>query len=269
MFLETIAEHVREVVALRKREAPLAMLRDRPLFHLPRRGFVRRLNGSTRRIIAEIKRASPSQGVIRDEFDPVNIATGFAAHGASALSVLTEERFFNGSLQYLERIHGAVSLPLLRKDFVLDSYQLLEAKAFGADAVLLIAALLYSSQLQELKEEARSLSLDALIEVHTEAELESALQARPAIVGINNRNLKTFEVNIETTEHLAPMIPVGTAVVCESGIDSPEQIQRIERLGVHIFLVGEALMRAKDPGAKLKELLHGGTNTDFKLQSEK
>lgn len=255
MFLNEIAEHIREVVALRKRELPLALLRDRPPFHLPRRGFVESLKGNSRRIIAEVKRASPSQRVIREEFDPVKIAKGFAANGASALSVLTEERFFNGSLQYLERIHGEVSLPLLRKDFVLDSYQLIEAKSFGADAVLLIAALLDSSQLQELKEEARSLSLDALIEVHTEAELESALHARPTLIGINNRNLKTFEVNLETTEHLAPMIPAGTAVVCESGIDNPEQIRRIERLGVHIFLVGETLMRAEDPGAKLRELL--------------
>ena len=255
MVLEQIVGHVREVVGLRRREMPASALRDRPLFHLPCRGFEKSLGGKSRHIIAEVKRASPSQGLIRKEFDAVKIAQDFFLNGASALSVLTEERFFQGSLSYLERIKKEVSLPLLRKDFILDGYQLLEAKSFGADAVLLIAALLDPLLLQELRDQARSLSLDALVEVHTEAELECALKAGASLIGINNRDLRTFEVRVETTERLLPLIPTGTLVVCESGIDNLEQIKRLETLGVHIFLVGEALMRAPDPGAKLRELL--------------
>ena len=263
MFLEQIVGHVREVVGLRRRETPASALRDRPLFHLPCRGFEKSLGGKSpacatadrRHIIAEVKRASPSQGLIREEFDAVKIAQDFFLNGASALSVLTEERFFQGSLSYLERIKKEVSLPLLRKDFILDGYQLLEAKSFGADAVLLIAALLDPLLLQELRDQAHGLSLDALVEVHTEAELECALKAGASLIGINNRDLRTFEVRVETTERLLPRIPTGTLVVCESGIDNLEQIKRLETLGVHIFLVGEALMRAPDPGAKLRELL--------------
>ncbi len=255
MFLDTIVGHVREEVGLRRRTMPPSALRDRPLFSLSCRGFEKNLKGGSRRIIAEVKRASPSQGLIRKEFDAVKIARDFSLNGASALSVLTEERFFQGSLAYLERIKKEVPLPLLRKDFILDGYQLLEAKSFGADAVLLIVALLDPVLLQELKEQANSLSLDALVEVHTEAELECALKAGASLIGINNRDLQTFEVNLDTTGRLLPQIPAGTLVVCESGIDSLEQIRRLEALGVHIFLIGEALMRAPDPGAKLKELL--------------
>ncbi|MBI2360330.1 MAG: indole-3-glycerol phosphate synthase TrpC [Deltaproteobacteria bacterium] len=255
MFLDEIAQHVRGEVARRNREVPPSSLRDRPLFHLPRRGFLAALQGEGRRIIAELKRASPSQGVIREDFDPVGIARAYAAGGASAISVLTEERFFQGSLRYLEQIRGEVSLPLLCKDFVLDSYQLVEAKSFGADAVLLIAALLDPHQLREFAAEARALSLDTLVEVHTEAELEQALEAGARLIGINNRNLKTFEVSLETTERLAPKVPPEVTIVCESGIDQLEQIRRVERLGVHVFLIGEALMRAPDPVAKLRELL--------------
>ena len=255
MFLDTIAGHVREVVGQRRRQTPPSALRDRSLFSLPCRGFGKNLQGGSRRIIAEVKRASPSQGLIRKEFDAVKMAREFSLNGASALSVLTEERFFQGSLSYLEQIKKEVSLPLLRKDFILDGYQLLEAKSFGADAVLLIVALLDPVLLQELKDQADALSLDALVEVHTEAELECALKAGASLIGINNRDLRTFEVNLDTTERLLPRIPAGTLVVCESGIDSLEQIKRLEALGVHIFLIGEALMRAPDPGARLKELL--------------
>ncbi|MBI2210813.1 MAG: indole-3-glycerol-phosphate synthase [Deltaproteobacteria bacterium] len=226
MFLDTIAEHVRDVVGRRRRVTPVSALQERALFAQPRRGFRKSLEGGSRRIIAEVKRASPSQGILREEFDPVGIARDFFANGASALSVLTEERFFQGSLSYLERIREEVPIPLLRKDFVLDGYQLLEAKSFGADAVLLIVALLNPALLQELKDQAGSLSLDALV-----------------------------EVRLETTERLLPRIPAGALVVCESGIDNPQQMRRLEALGAHVFLVGEALMRAPDPGAKLRELL--------------
>lgn len=253
--MDTIASHVREVIEVRRRETPPSALRERPLFNFSCRGFEKNLQGGARRIIAELKRASPSQGLIRKEFDPVKIARDFTLNGASALSVLTEERFFQGSLAYLERVKEEVSLPLLRKDFILDGYQLLEAKSFGADAVLLIAALLDPVLLRELRDQADSLSLDVLVEVHTEAELECALRAGARLVGINNRDLRTFEVKLETTERLLPMVPSGILVVAESGIEGREQIQKLEALGVHIFLVGETLMRAPDPGAKLKELL--------------
>jgi indole-3-glycerol phosphate synthase len=255
MFLDTIAEHVRGVVGQRRRQQPVSALTERPLFAEPRQGFKKRLEGGARRIIAEIKRASPSQGLIREQFDPVRIAGDFFANGASALSVLTEERFFQGSLSYLERIRQEVPLPLLRKDFVLDGYQLIEAKSFGADAILLIVALLDPALLRELQDEAAALSLDALVEVHTEAELECALKAGAALIGINNRDLKTFEVNLETAERLLPKIPAGILAVCESGIDHPRQMARLEALGARVFLVGESLMRAPDPGAKLRELL--------------
>jgi len=254
-ILATIAEHVRTVVAQRRREAPIEALRDRPLFHLPRRGFARSLTGPARRIIAEIKKASPSKGLIRADFEPVSIAKDYTAGGASAISVLTEERFFKGCLTYLEEIHDAVSVPLLRKDFMLDPYQIVEAKSYGADAVLFIAALLEPALLREFCEQAAALSLDALVEVHTEKELAAAVAAGAQLIGINNRDLKTFAVDLATTERLAPLVPAGTPVVCESGIDSLDQIRRVEKLGVHVFLVGESLMRASAPGQKLRELL--------------
>ena len=254
-ILATIAEHVRGIVERRRRETPLESLRDRPLFSAPARGFARSLSGSKRRIIAEVKKASPSKGLIRADFDAVAIAKDYTAGGASALSVLTEERFFQGSLRYLEQIRNAVVIPLLRKDFMLDPYQIVEAKSYGADAVLLIAAMLDASLLRELREQASELSLDALVEVHTEKELTAALAAGAQLVGINNRDLKTFEVSLSTTERLAPLVPAGTPAVCESGIDSLEQIRRVERLGIHVFLIGESLMRAPEPGKKLRELL--------------
>ena len=254
-ILAVIAEHVRQQVERRRRETPVSKLRERRLFAAPVRGFAAALAGNSRRIIAEVKKASPSKGLIREDFDPVAIAKDYADHGASALSVLTEERFFQGSLAHLEAVRQAVSVPLLRKDFMLDSYQLVEAKSYGADAVLFIAALLDSSLLRELREEATALALDSLVEVHTEKELESALKAGSQLIGINNRNLKTFEVSLATTETLAPLLPPGTPAICESGIDSLEQIRCVEKLGIHVFLIGESLMRAPQPGKKLSELL--------------
>jgi indole-3-glycerol phosphate synthase len=254
-FLATIAAHIRSEVERRRKQVPLAVLQDRPLFHAPTRGFARALAGPGRRIIAEVKRKSPSKGVIRGDFDPVLIAEDYAAHGASAISVLTEERFFEGDLETLERIHSAVTVPLLRKDFIIDRYQLTEAKSFGADAVLLIAALLNAASIAELLAEARALSLDTVTEVHTENELNTALKAGAQLIGINNRDLTTFEVSLATTERLAPMVPRGVPVICESGIDTLEQIRRIESCGIHLFLIGESLMRAPRPGTKLRELL--------------
>jgi indole-3-glycerol phosphate synthase len=254
-FLSTIVDHVKAQVEERQRKMPASVLRERPLFHTPTRDFAGSLTGSSRRIIAEVKRASPSKGLIRDNCEPVEVAKDYAGHGASAISVLTEERFFQGSLSYLEQIRGTVALPLLRKDFIIDPYQLTEARSYGADAVLFIAALLEPSRLRELREQATALSLDMLVEVHTEEELNAAIKAGAQLVGINNRDLKTFEVSLATTERLAPLIPTGMVAVCESGIDTVEQIRRVEELGIHVFLIGEALMRAAQPGKKLKELL--------------
>ncbi|HEY1236397.1 MAG TPA: indole-3-glycerol phosphate synthase TrpC [Candidatus Binatia bacterium] len=254
-ILATIAEHVRGVIERRRIEVPLEALRDRPLFKAATRGFTRSLTVTGRRIIAEIKKASPSKGLIRADFNPVWIARNYAAHGAAALSVLTEERFFQGSLQHLENVRAAVDLPLLRKDFIVDPYQMVEAKSYGADAVLLIAALLEPGLIRELRETAEALSLDVLIEVHSRNELEAALGAGAKVIGINNRDLRTFEVSLSTTEDLASLVPSGATVVCESGIDSIEAIRRVEKLDVHVFLIGESLMRAPDPGAKLSELL--------------
>jgi indole-3-glycerol phosphate synthase len=254
-FLANIVEHVRAVVEQRQKETPLEALRERALYSQPTRGFARGLSGGTRRIIGEIKRSSPSKGLIRADFSPVVIARDYADHGASAISVLTEERFFQGSLTYLEEIKAAVTVPLLRKDFIIDSYQVTEARSYGADAILLIAALLDPSLLRELRETAAALSLDTLVEVHNQEELERALEARAEIIGINNRDLRTFQVSLATTEKLAPRVPAGTLIVCESGIDGAEQIRQVERWGVRTFLIGESLMRAPSPGEKLQELL--------------
>ena len=254
-FLADIVEHVRGVVEQRREQTPLAALHDRALYHQPTRGFARSLGGDTRRIIAEVKRSSPSKGLIRADFSPVAISRDYADHGASAISVLTEERFFQGSLTSLEEIKAAVTVPLLRKDFIVDPYQLTEARSYGADAILLIAALLEPPRLRDLRDRATALSLDSLVEVHDEEELDNALESGADIIGINNRDLKTFQVSLATTEKLAPRIPAGTLSVCESGIDDPQQIRQVERWGIHTFLIGEALMRAPSPGRKLQELL--------------
>jgi len=254
-ILVTIADHVRGVIARRRLEMPLSALRDRPLFSAPTRGLAASLAGTKRKIVAEVKKASPSKGLIRADFDPVAIAREYAAHGASAISVLTEKRFFQGDLVDLAKIHAAVPVPLLRKDFILDPYQIVEAKSYGADAVLLIAALLEVSLLRELRAQASELKIDSLIEVHNEAELAAAVEAGAELLGINNRDLRTFEVNLATTERLARLVPAGKPALCESGIDNLEQIRRVERLGIHAFLIGESLMRAPAPGKKLAELL--------------
>lgn len=255
-ILATIAEHVRGVVEHRRRAMPLEKLRERPLFSVPTREFARSLTGNQRRIIAEVKKASPSKGMIRADFNPVAIAQDYASHGASAISVLTEERFFYGSLRHLEDIHEAVRVPLLRKDFTIDPYQIIEAKSYGADAILLIAAMLDTHRMKDLRAQASALRLDSLVEVHNENELTAAVEAGAQVIGVNNRDLKTFAVEISTTERLAPLLPPGIPAVCESGIDSLDQIRRIEKCGIHVFLIGESLMRAPGPGKKLAELLN-------------
>jgi len=254
MILDDIIAHKRDEVAARRRATPAATLRDRALYHEPRRGFVSALQRRPGAIIAEVKRASPSKGVIRADFDALQIARAYAAHGAAALSVLTDERFFLGRLEYLAAIRAAVALPLLEKDFVIDRYQLTEARAYGADAILLIVAAVPAAALADLTAEANALGVDALVEVHNEAELAVALRVGPRLIGINNRDLHTFVTTLETTERLLPKIPAGCTVVAESGIETRADIRRLRAAGAHAFLVGETLMRAPEPGAKLDEL---------------
>lgn len=204
--------------------------------------------------IAEIKKASPSKGVIRADFDPVAIAKDYAANGAACLSVLTDEQYFQGSDAYLRAVRQAVQLPIIRKDFTIDPYQIFEAKLMGADCVLLIASALSATALTQLYATAQDLNLDVLIEVHDEQELETALELQPSLVGINNRNLKTFETSLEVTLNLLSMIPADTTVVTESGIGNKNDVTQMIAAGVYCFLVGEALMRQPSPGEALAAL---------------
>lgn len=259
-ILQTIVAHKREEVAAAKAKFPLARLQDRlALVEDQPRGFLRALramheSGGTA-IIAEVKKGSPSKGVIRQDFDPLTIAETYQQHGATCLSVLTDERFFLGHLSYLGLIREQVGLPLLRKDFICDPYQIVEARAFGADAVLLIAAMLELQQLREFAAQARELQLDVLLEVHDETELELALQTDCELIGINNRSLRSFVTDLGTTERLRPLIPAQRLVVAESGINGRADVERLLAAGAGAFLVGEALMREADIGAKLEELL--------------
>ena len=205
-------------------------------------------------VIAEIKKASPSRGVLREQFVPAEIAASYAAHGAACLSVLTDVQFFQGSHDHLRQARAACPLPVLRKDFVIDSYQVISARALGADCVLLIAAALDPVQLRDLEQIAMDLGMDVLVEVHDAAELEVALTMQTSLLGINNRNLRTFETTLQTTIDLLPRIPAGKRVVTESGILAPEHVQQMRAEGVHAFLVGEAFMRAPEPGEALAKL---------------
>lgn len=259
MILDKIAEYKRQEVALTKSRRPLASLQrgideleDQP------RGFLRALRVSAdsgwTAVIAEVKKGSPSKGVIREDFDPLSIAEIYQENGATCLSVLTDEHFFMGHLLYLAKIREVVSLPLLRKDFICDPYQIYEARAAGADAVLLIAAMLDAGQLTEYYALARELQLDVLLEVHDEVELDVALSTGCELIGINNRNLQTFATDLATTERLLPLIPAGHFVVAESGISCRADVLRLQKAGARGVLVGESLMREDDIGAKLKEL---------------
>lgn len=222
------------------------------------RGFANALIQSVARnqpgIIAEIKKASPSKGVLREHFVPHEIAQSYAANGATCLSVLTDRDYFMGSPSYLKEARAACSLPVIRKDFIIDPYQVYEARAMGADAILLIVAALELSQMQELEACAIENQLDVLVEVHDGAELEAALELQTPLLGINNRNLKTFEVSLQTTLNLLPSIPKGKLVITESGILNPVDVRVMQDAGVNAFLIGEAFMRAKQPGQALAAL---------------
>ncbi len=254
MILDDIVAARRVDLAQAKQSVSLAALEQRPLYATARRPFAAALRQG-RAIIAEVKKASPSRGVIRADFDPVALARAYAAGGAAAISVLTEERFFQGHLEYLAAIRAAVSVPLLRKDFLIDVYQVAEARAWGADAVLLIVAILSDGQLRELLAAAKERGLDTLVEAHTATEVERAVAAGAEVIGINSRDLQTFVTTLETAERLRPLVPAAAVAVAESGIDSAADIARLETAGFHAFLVGESLMRARDPGAQLRALL--------------
>ena len=219
------------------------------------RDFCAALTARRPAIIAEIKQASPSKGTLAHRFDPEAIAQRYAAGGAAALSVLTDTEFFQGSLADLETARAAVSVPVLRKDFTIDAFHVIEAAAHGADAILLIAAILEESELRSLRELAAGFHMDALVEVHDESELEAALASGARIVGVNNRNLHTFEVTLETSLRLASKIPAGIVKVAESGIHSRSAVAQLEEAGFHAFLIGEHLMKAADPAAALRGLL--------------
>jgi indole-3-glycerol phosphate synthase len=253
--LQTIVDRKAEDLAVRRRERPLRSLTETPHFALPRRDFAASLARPGRRVIAEVKRSSPSLGRIRDDFDPVAIASGYAAAGAAGISVLTEERFFEGSLDYLAAIRDRVDVPLLRKDFLFEPYQVYEARAYGADAFLLIAAILRTEIIRELVALGRELGLAALVEVHTAEQLERSLAADATLIGINNRDLDTFVTRLETGLELLAHVPAGRTVVIESGLKTDADLARFEAAGVRAFLIGETFMRAADPGAALRELL--------------
>ncbi|MBN3764483.1 indole-3-glycerol phosphate synthase TrpC [Burkholderia sp. Ac-20365] len=256
-ILDRIIDVKREEVRVAQQSAPLEELRlqasTRDL-----RDFVGAIRAKHEAglaaVIAEVKKASPSKGVLRENFVPAEIARSYAKHGAACLSVLTDVQFFKGSAAYLEEARAACELPVLRKDFIVDPYQILEARAMGADAILLIVAALETSQMQDLEAYAHSLGLAVLVEVHDKNELVEALTLKTPLIGVNNRNLRTFETSIDTTLGLLDMMPDDRIVVTESGILSRVDVERMRAMDVNTFLVGEAFMRAEEPGAELARM---------------
>jgi indole-3-glycerol phosphate synthase len=255
-ILDRIVAHKREELAKRKSDCPLSELERRiPALPKPVPVYPCFRNKERIQLIAEVKKASPSKGVIRPDFDPAAIAGTYERNGAAAISVLTDEYFFQGALEYLQMVRSRVRIPLLRKDFIVDPYQVTEARVYGADFVLLIAAVLSRDELVMLMQKARELSLGVLVEVHNEDDISKALMVEPAMIGINNRDLKTFRTDIHTTFRLLPLIPEGTIVISESGINTRDDVLKLEDKGVAGLLVGEALMREKDIGRKMRELI--------------
>jgi len=255
MILQKIVENKREEVAKQKEILSLGELRQMLADQPPTLDFGGAIRSRSCAVIAEVKRSSPSKGRIREDFDPVEIARIYEENGAAAISILTERRFFEGHAAYVPQIRRSVRLPLLRKDFIIDSYQISETRVLGADALLLIARILEQGQLREFLGLASELGLAVLVEVHDETDLEKAISSGATIVGINNRDLETFWTDLETSIRLARRVPKGVTVVSESGISSRGDIVRLMDAGIHAFLVGESLMRETDMGKKLRELL--------------
>ena len=254
-ILDEIVIEKKEEVVQKKRELPVSVLQERLSRRKPPLDFASALKGDSLRLIAEVKKASPSKGLLCPDFNPVALAKAYARGGAAAISVLTEANWFQGSTEHLAGIKEEVSIPLMRKDFIFDEYQVYESAAYGADAQLLIAAILSQEQLEELLALSRRLGLGCLVEVHNENEVEKASLSGAEIIGINNRDLTTFAVDINTTHRLRPLIPEGRIVVSESGIDNSDDIQKIKEWGVNAVLVGEALVTAGDIQTKMKELI--------------
>ena len=257
MILDKILSDKRPRIEDCKESIPTAEMERMALSAPPPKDFEQalRICGRDIAIIAEVKKASPSKGLIRPDFHPVDIARAYQESGAAASSVLTDEKYFQGSLDYLKEIRAAVDMPLLRKDFIVDPYQIFEARAAGADAVLLIVAALSPAELKELKCVAEGLGMSALVEVHTAEELDTALSVDARMVGINNRNLQTFETTLDTTLRLAAKVPAGLTLVSESGIFTREDVLKVKSAGVHAILVGESLMRQQNPGDGVRMLL--------------
>jgi indole-3-glycerol phosphate synthase len=260
-MIEELVEAARAGVERRRAQVPLEDLARRLSERPEQRPFGEALTRPGLSLIAEFKRRSPSAGEIRDGAEPAEIARAYEEGGAAALSVLTDETHFGGSLDDLSDARAACELPVLQKDFIVDHYQLYEAAVAGADAVLLIVALLSAEQLASLQDEARGMDLDCLVEVHRESELETALAVDADVIGINNRNLDDFRVDVQTTFELITDVPAGKTAVSESGIAERATLEELERVGVDAVLIGEALMRADDPAAKVKELTAGEEST--------
>jgi indole-3-glycerol phosphate synthase len=257
-ILERIVAVKREEIAAAKVRRGQASLREEAEARRDTRGFTdalrRTIGVGHAAVIAEVKKASPSKGVLREHFVPAEIAASYERGGAACLSVLTDERFFQGAAAYLQQARAACALPALRKDFMVDAYQVFEARAMGADCILLIAACLDDSQMADLEAQAHALGMDVLVEVHDGAELDRALRLKTPLVGINNRNLRSFEVSLDTTLALLPRVPADRLLVTESGILVRGDVERMRDAKVHAFLVGEAFMRADDPGKALADL---------------
>jgi indole-3-glycerol phosphate synthase len=257
-ILDRIVAVKREEVAAARQRRSESSLREQAQSRRDRRGFAAALHArvaaGSAAVIAEVKKASPSKGVLREHFVPAEIAASYERGGAACLSVLTDERFFQGSAAYLELARTACALPVLRKDFMVDAWQVYEARAMGADAILLIVACLDDALMADLEAQAQALGMDVLVEVHDAAELERALRLKTPLVGINNRDLRSFEVSLDTTLALLPRLPPERLLVTESGIRERADVQQLRAAGVHAFLVGEAFMRAADPGAALADL---------------